>query len=327
MHDFCENAGVVLCIALCTRRGGSGIFSRNYFLLDGLVPRFAAREGITAFFLTGIPMAGIIGGPLSGWILTRFDQVHHLPGWQWLFLLEAIPSLVFGVATLFYLDDKISSAKWLTPQEKKILEENVANDKLGTQVHGMFDAFFHPRVWILCFIYFGKLMGVYGLSFWLPSLIRASGVEDAYKVGLLIMIPYGATVIAMILLGHSSDKRRERRWHVAVPMLVSALGLFLAIAWAHQPVLLIVAVTLATMGSTAPIGPFWSLPSAFLGGAAAATGIALINSVGCMAGFFSPYLIGRLKDATHSTSAGLLCIAAFMIAGACMCFTIPKAAQ
>jgi MFS family permease len=282
------------------------------------------RSKITALFMTGIPIAGVVGGPLSGWILQRFHNVNGMPGWQWLFLLEAIPSLVTGVITFFYLNDKIGDAKWLNTEEKAVLERSLANESSKIEVHNASGAFKSSRVWVLCACYFGIIMGLYGISFWLPSLIKASGVTDELNIGLLTMIPYGFAAVGMVMIGRSSDRTKERRWHVAVPAVIGAAGLVVSTFVSHQPALAVLALTFATVGILGALCQFWSIPPAFLGGAAAAAGIALINSVGNLAGFVSPYVVGWIKDATKSTDIGLYCIAVSLIAAALIVLIIPK---
>ena len=282
------------------------------------------RSKITALFMTGIPIAGVVGGPLSGWILERFNNVNGMHGWQWLFLLEAIPSIVAGVVTFFYLVDKIGDAKWLNAEEKSLLERCLADEQGHIEVHHAGAAFKNRRVWVLCAGYFGIIMGLYGISFWLPTLIKASGVSGALDVGLLTMIPYGAAAIGMVMIGRSSDKTRERRWHVAVPAVLGAVGLVVSTFIPHQPVFAVASLTLATVGILGALCQFWTIPPAFMGGAAAAAGIAIINSVGNLAGFVSPYVVGWIKDATKSTDIGLYCVALSLIVSAAIILTIPK---
>ena len=285
----------------------------------------AARRGkIMALFITGVPIAGVIGGPLSGWILNRFDKVNGMPGWQWLFLLEAIPSILTGIAILFYLDDQITMAKWLTPLQKTLLKNNIAGDAGNLEIHSAFEAFKTRRVWILCAGHFGIVMGLYGVGFWLPTLIKASGVTDTRDIGLLTMIPYGAAAITMILIGYSSDRMKERRWHVAVPAVIGAVGLVMSTFYTGNTVAAIITLTVATVGILGALSQFWSLPTSFLGGAAAAAGIALINSVGNLAGFVSPYLIGWIKDTTQSTDVGLYLIAVSLVIAALFMLSMPK---
>lgn len=282
------------------------------------------RSKITALFMTGIPIAGVVGGPLSGWILERFDNVNGMHGWQWLFVLEAIPSIVAGVVTFFYLVDKIGDAKWLNKEEKALLERRIAEEQGRIEVRDAGGAFKNSRVWVLCAGYFGIIMGLYGISFWLPTLIKASGVSGALDVGLLTMIPYGVAAIGMVMIGRSSDKTKERRWHVAVPAMIGALGLVVSTFVPHQPVFAVASLTLATVGILGALCQFWTIPPAFMGGAAAAAGIAIINSVGNLAGFVSPYLVGWIKDATKSTDIGLYCVAVSLVAAALIILTVPK---
>ena len=286
----------------------------------------SARRGkITALFMTGIPIAGVIGGPLSGWILNRFHNLNGISGWQWLFLLEALPSLLFGIAVFFYLDDRIGDARWLDSGQKALLERNIAESEKDIHVHSAFGAFKNTSVWVLCAGYFGIIMGLYGISFWLPTLIKASGIDNALTIGWLTMIPYGIAAVAMVMVGRSSDRMKERRWHVALPAVVGALGLIASTMFPHSVLLAVITLTVATVGIFSALCQFWSIPPAFLGGAAAAAGIAMINSIGNLAGFVSPYLVGWIKDLTKSTDIGLYCIAASLVIAAAIVLTMPKA--
>jgi D-galactonate transporter len=274
------------------------------------------RSKMTALFMTAIPISGVIGGPLSGWILQSSSGIGSLHGWQWLFLLEALPSVVIGIAVLFYLDDSIRQAKWLSEAEKSLLEENIKCESREKKSYSLRAVFADGKVWLMGLIYFCTAMGNYGMSFWLPSLIRAAGVKDMLGVGLLSAIPYGVGAFAMVQFARSADKHRERRYHLASAMVIGGVGLILSAIYGNNIVLAIAALTLASVGimSLAPL--FWSLPTAFLSGVGAAAGIGLINSIANLAGFASPYLIGWVKDQTQSTDIGLYTLAAFLFAGA-----------
>ena len=283
----------------------------------------ARRARMIALFMSAIALSGVIGGPLSGWIMQRFAGVNGLAGWQWLFILEGLPSVAVGIATFFYLDDRIDHAKWLTSDEKALLKRNIVienNDKHELSVRAVFG---EPRVWLMSLIYFTFVMGLYGVSFWLPTIIKGTGVKDAFQIGLLTAIPYGSAVVAMILVSRSADRMRERRWHIAVPALFGAVGLVLSAVWGQNTVLAMTALTLATMGILTTLPLFWSLPTSFLAGAGAAAGIALINSVGNLAGFVSPFLVGWLKDMTQSTNAGMYMLAASMVFGVLLTLSVP----
>jgi D-galactonate transporter len=274
------------------------------------------RARIVALFMTAIAMSGVIGGPLSGWIMSGMGGVNGWAGWQWLFLIEGMPSVVLGIAVLFLLDDSIRSAKWLSNQEKDLLERNIAADQ-KTQAHmSVAQTLSNPRVLLLSALYFCFIMGLYGVSFWLPQLIKGLGVKDLMSIGLLSAIPYGAAAVAMVLVGRSSDLKGERRMHLMVPALLAAVGLGLAGLFGDQPVLGMLALTLGTAGVLSVLPVFWTLPTALLGGAGAAAGIALINSVGNLAGFVSPYMVGAIKDATGSTTLAMFVLAGSMVLGA-----------
>lgn len=281
------------------------------------------RGKVTALFLAGIPLAGMLGGPLSGWIMVAFDGTHGLAGWQWMFLLEAVPTVIAGVVAFFYLDSSVEKAKWLADDEKQLIARDLREEASGKALHSVRQGLTDPKVWLLSFIYFFFTMGLYGVSFWLPSIIRASGVQDPLTVGLLTAIPYTAALITMYLVGRSSDARRERRWHLAVPAVVGAIGLTMSAVYDTHTVFAMIALTVATAGIITCIPQFYTLPPAILAGAAAAMGIALANSVGSLAGFVSPYLLGWIKDLTGSTNGGVITLAATLVIGAALVFTVP----
>jgi D-galactonate transporter len=276
----------------------------------------ARRARVVALFMTAIALSGVIGGPLSGWIMQSFAHVHGWAGWQWLFLLEGLPSMLVGIWVLFYLDDSIKAARWLTDDEKHLLTDRIARDAQGKAEASLGQVFANGRVWLMALIYFCLITGLYGVSFWLPQLIKATGVVDVFDVGLLTAVPYGPAAVAMVLASRSSDRSGERRWHIAGTAIAGAVGLLLSTVWSGNTALALGALTLATMGILACLSLFWTLPTAFLGGAAAAAGIAVINSVGNLAGFASPYMVGAVKDATGNTQLGMGVLAGSLVCGA-----------
>lgn len=282
------------------------------------------RSRMNALFMIGIPVAGVVGGPLSGWIMNAFANVHGWHGWQWLFLLEAVPSLVLGIMTLFYLPNSIRASHWLSDDEKKILEENIAKDGSSDKSHSIASVFSNPKVWLMAAIYFCCMMGLYGISFYLPTLVKASGVKDALDVGLLTAIPYTCGVIATLLVARSADRMRERRWHFAIASALGGLGLYLSTVYGDNVVLALCALSLGTAGMLSTMPVFWTYPSAILSGAAAAAGIGLINSVGNLAGFVSPSIVGWLKDVTNSTNAGMYFVAGALVIGAGLALLQPR---
>ena len=273
------------------------------------------RAHITALFLTAIPISGVIGGPLSGWILDTFSGLHGWAGWRWLFLLEGLPSVLLGFVTLWYLDDGIDSAKWLSGDQKKLLAHHIAVEKKDKTHHSLRQGLLHWRVWLFGFVYFCFVAGLYGLSFWLPQMIKSTGVKSAFSVGLLTAIPNAISIIGMILIGRSSDRTLERRWHTFICGLIAGLGLALSAAYGSNTVLAVSFASVGLVGIMACLSIFWSVPTALLAGTAAAGGIALVNSMGNLSGFVSPYMLGYIKDATKSLALGLYLLAALVIIG------------
>jgi len=278
----------------------------------------AHRARMVAAFMTAIALSGLVGGPVSGWILGRLDGLGGYRGWQWLFLLEGLPSVLVGVLVFFRLDDGPRAARWLSEPERALLLERLAEEERlkkasGEERHSFGDAFRSGRVWLLSAVYFGVIMGLYGISFWLPQILEDTLTRDPWKIGLLSAIPWGTAALVMVLAGHHSDKTGERRWHVAAPALAGALGLAASSLPGLDGITGLVALTLATCGVMAAIACFWSLPTAILSGTAAAAGIAWINSVGNLAGYASPFLVGVIRDTTGATGPALFALAASLL--------------
>ena len=282
------------------------------------------RGGIIALFMTGIPIAGVVGGPLSGWVLSALSGAHGLAGWQWMFLVEAVPSLILGAVVLGVLDDRIDRARWLTGDERATLARNIARDVQDARSHALRDGFVDPRVWQLCGIYFFFIMGLYGVGFWLPTLIKGAGTSDPLVIGLLTVLPYAAAAAGMVICGRRSDAAKERRWHIVVPGVLGTAGWILSVSFAKDVVIAEIALTVATTGVLVTLAQFWCLPTSVLAGAAAASGIAVVNSVGNLAGFVSPYAIGWIIDATHSTTLGVYTLAGCLLIGSLLSLTMPK---
>ncbi|MFF7965404.1 MFS transporter [Streptomyces sp. NPDC007903] len=283
------------------------------------------RARVIAMFMSAIPVAGIFGNPLSGWILDTFHGTGGWQGWQWMFALEALPALAVGVATLFYLDNGVRDAKWLSDEEKDVVERALAEDVAHRTVHGkVWDGFRDPKVWLMSLIYFCFVMGQYALTFWMPTFVESTGIKGNLAIGVLSSVPFLAALVAMNLFGRSADRRRERRWHLVIPGLMGAVGFTLAASWSGSTALSLIALSFAAAGVLTCAPLFWSLPTAFLGGTAAAAGLALINSVGNLAGFASPYMIGALKDSTGSASIPMYVLAFSLVVGAAAVLTTKK---
>ena len=287
----------------------------------------AARRGrATSLFLAAIAVAGLVGNPVSGWILHSLDGVNGWQGWQWLFLLEAVPSLVLGVLAWFWLEDRVKNAKWLTPEERELVARDIAAEE-ATKVDGSLGRVLADgTVWLLGLVYFAIVSGLYGVTFWLPTIIKGLGVADPLQVGLIGAVPWAFGIVAMFFVARSADARQEYRWHTAVSCGVAALGLVTSVAFHNDVMLAMAGLTIGAMGIMCALPIFWSNPTALLGGTAAAMGIAFINSVGNLAGFAIPWLMGLIKDATHSTDLGLHMLAGFLVLGAVAVLQLEKRA-
>jgi MFS transporter, ACS family, tartrate transporter len=258
------------------------------------------RARTVALFSTAATLSGFVNSPISGKLL-QLDGIKGLAGWQWLFLIEGIPAVLVGILVLWVLPDGPRKAHWLSDHERNtLIEELEKEERAGSGVkHRLRDAFTSGRVWLLCAIYFLLNVGGYGCEMWLPQIIRSFSNLPEFQVGLLNGIPYIVATILMVLNGRHSDKTGERRWHVAVSALAGAVG-FIASAYTPNVALSLAALALAFAGVKSMVGPFWALSTASLGGAAAAAGIAWINSVGNLGGFVGPTLVGYIKQATGS---------------------------
>ena len=283
------------------------------------------RSTRTAWFVAAIAVSGVVGNPISGWIMDALSGAMKLAGWQWLFLSEGIPSILVGFLVIFYLDSSIAEAKWLTPEEKALLARNLeAEDKHKTE-HKLVDAFTSGKVWVLCGIYFTLMIGLYGIAFWLPTIVKAFGLKGYLRVGLITAIPYGVAVIGMILLSNHSDKTGERRLHYVANVVVGAVGLVLSGVFASNPVLAIIFLSMGTLGVIGSMPLFWPLPSAFLAGTAAAAGIGIVNSVGNLGGYVGPNIPIWARHFSSDSSAALYIIAGILMVGALLTyFFIPR---
>ena len=284
------------------------------------------RAAMVALLMAGNPVSGIIGGPLSGFILQHFAHAGGISGWQWLFILEAIPAVVFGGIIFLFLDNRVVDAKWLSRSERAIVASEI-DAEAATKSHvSLGHVFTSPKVWLLCVIFFGIEMGSYAVGFWQPTIIRQTGVKDAFAIGLLTTIPYAAALVALVLTGRHSDRSRERRWHAIFPCLASAAGFTLCTLAGSNTPLAMLGLVLAAAGVITALAMFWALPTSILGGNAAAAGIAFVNCTGNLGGFFSPAIIGFLKAHTGTLNSGLYLVAGCMIASSILIFTVAPAA-
>ena len=290
------------------------------FYLTCWFPSQQRAKALSIFFMA-IPFAGIFGGPLSGWIMDYFHNVNNWAGWKWLFILEALPSLI---SIIFYLDNKIDDAKWLNDKEKIILKNNLHIENQTKTIHTSLINFLKDKkIWLMSAIYFCIVLGQYGITFWLPTLVKNSGVATPLAIGFLTAIPYIFAIIALPIIGISADKTKNRKSHLIYPMLLSAIGFF-SLPFVDGITLSLLSLSLATAGILVASSLFWSIPATLLSGVSAAAGIAIINSIANLAGFFSPTIVGWLNVITSSSASGLFFITAIILIGIFLIILIPK---
>jgi len=279
------------------------------------------RGRIIGGFMLAVPISSVIGGPLSTFLLDT--PLFGLTGWQTLFVVEGLPAVLLGVVVLMWLPDRPGSAPWLDEGERRCLEALVAREEAApTRLR---DGLLSGRVWLFAAIYFGFVLGLYGFGFWAPQIIKGLGDLTNRQVGLISAIPYLFAAAAMFLWGRHSDMTGERVWHVCASAGLGAAG-FLVSALASDPVVSLAALTCGAVGIYAALPVFWTLPTVALSGTAAASGIALINSVGNLGGYLGPYAVGWLKDWTGEYSAGMLVLAAAMLLSGLLALVTPKPA-
>jgi MFS transporter, ACS family, tartrate transporter len=302
----------------------AGFFPGLIFYLTHWFPA-RERARAVALFMTATAMAGVIGAPLSSALL-QFDGVLGLRGWQWLFLIEGLPAILLAPVVLRHLTERPADAAWLAPAEREWLAREMAAEHAHTS-HAhvtLRAALLSPRLWIVSIPYLCIVIAFYGVSFWLPQMLQAASGLGSAAVVLLSAIPYVAATLGLVIVGASSDRTGERRWHVAVPCAIGAAGFVLTVIAPQTLWISLITLSIAAFGIWGTLGPFWTLPTAFLRGTAAAGGIALVNSVGNVGGFVGPILVGWVRESTGEFAAGLLLLAAILIVGAAVVLTIAR---
>jgi ACS family tartrate transporter-like MFS transporter len=327
----------IVAMAMIAVRGAASFFALRFVLglaEAGFFPGvilyltfwFPAREQAraVALFMTATALAGVVAGPASGALL-ELHGLAGLSGWQWLFILEGLPAVVCGVLVLRILPDGPNNAVWLEVGERDALLKRLEHERRrGTQKrsYSFVEAISNSSVWILSLVYFAIVFGLYGVTFWLPQIIRSFGERSDFGIGMLSAIPFVGAALAMVFVGRASDLSGERRWHLAGCAAVGAAGLTLAAA-TRSPLLSLGALSIAAAGIWGTFGPFWAMPPEFLSGTAAAGSIALINSIGNLGGFAGPYVVGVVKQATHSFAGGMIVMAVSLVAGGVLALTLP----
>ena len=295
----------------------AGFLPGIVYYLSQWFPRFHRARAVS-WFMIGIPLSIVFGGPLSGWVMDRFDEYLGLHGWQWMYLVEGLPAALLGFVVLGFLTEKPADAHWLSAEQREWLSARIYSEHTEAESRQRLSfkaALEHPTVWLLAAIMFCCQTGSYGLTLWVPTIVKGlSGYTD-FGVGLFSAIPYIAAAAGMILVGRSSDRSGERFLHIAIPSVIGALG-FIATGMISAPFAAMIALSVAAVGDYSTRGPFWALPGKFLTGSAAAAGIALINAMGAVGGFIGPYAVGYLKDATGSFASPLYLLAGILFIGA-----------
>ncbi|WP_245513328.1 MFS transporter [Enterovirga rhinocerotis] len=304
-----SNENVFYTIRLLLGAAEAGFFPGVIYYLTLWFPG-AYRGRVVGYFMTALPLASVIGAPLSGWLL-GLDGWHGLRGWQWMFIIEAIPAVLLAAVVLFYLTDRPNQAAWLSGPERQWLADRLAReerDRTAVARHSVLQTLINPIVLGLGFVYFGVVAMNYTVGFFLPSIIREFGLTNL-QTGFVAAIPSLVGAISMVVWGRRSDRKRERRWHLVFPVAVGAVS-FAAAAVIQDPVLKILCFSIAAFGIYGCQPVFWALPGNFLSGASAAAGIAIINSLANLSGFTGPYVMGWVKTQTGSFTGGLLIVAA-----------------
>jgi ACS family tartrate transporter-like MFS transporter len=283
------------------------------------------RARAIALFMTATAIAGIVVGPISGALLMMHGFL-GIKGWQWLFAMEGFPAIVLGLVVAFWLPDRPREAQWLSASERGALTETLARERALRHTgahHTLGEGLLDARVWLLAAIYFGFVMGVYGVNLWLPQIVGNFGLGSDLAIGVLTAIPSVAAAVCMVQVGRASDRNGERRRYLVLALTVGALGLLLS-AITGNPYLELAAISISFAGISSALGPFWAIPNPFLGGAAAAGGIALINSVGNLGGFVGPTLMGYMKQTTGGFAGGLALLALGIAGAAALSMFVPR---
>lgn len=286
----------------------------------------AYRARLIAIFVMMIPASAMVGAPLSIWIMRFMDGVMGHHGWQWMFLIEALPAILLGLTVYRALPESPSTARWLSEQEKNWLITRLTHEGKVKAEHlpgTWLSAVANVRVLKVTVVYSSICFGLYGVGFWIAQIIKSFGLSDQ-RTGLITAIPYLLACVCMLLWGRHSDKKRERVWHVALPAWFSALAFLAAYMTLGMPVLAVIALSGCIIGIFCALPPYWTYPTLFFSGSTAAVGIAVVNSIGNLAGYFGPTLVGMLKDATGNFASGMLLLSIVMFIGGMAAMTLRK---
>ncbi|GAB3877029.1 MFS transporter [Kibdelosporangium lantanae] len=328
---FVPNQTVLVILRFLLGVAEAGFFPGIILYLTYWFPA-AYRARMVAWFMVAIPISTAVGSTISSLLIQGGDGVFGLTGWRFMFLVEGVPAIILAFVTWFYLTDRPTDAKWLTPEESQWMQGELDRERQQTEEKHHWPlrkALTHGRVIGLAFVYFGNVYGLYALGFFLPTII--SGFQKDYGVtfsiiqrGLITAVPYVLGAIAMIFWARHGDRTGERVWHVALPMIIGGVAIPVAL-YLGSPFAVMIAVSVTAIGICCALPTFWALPSTFLAGTAAAGGIALVNSLGNVSGFVAPYVTGWLTDLTGTQRAGLWVVGGCMVAGAALALVLKAA--
>jgi MFS family permease len=282
------------------------------------------RARILSMFYAALALAGLIGSPLTGFIMQYFDGLMQLPGWKWIFIIEALPAFLAAVYTWKGLDDDVTKSPRYSEADRAFLSRVLAEDRAVTAQSNHKGLFTSGLVWAFCLIYFLDVFGIYGYTFWAPTMIKSMGISGDFAIGALAALPNAVAVVVMVMFGRSADKRGERRMHVAALLLMGAVGLSLSVLWHDNLWLGMIALCIANAGLLSFPPLFWSMPTAVLGQAAAAVGIAWISAFGNLGGFFGPYAVGFLKQTSGGMTLPIISMVACLVLGIVLTMLLPK---
>ncbi|WOL25937.1 MFS transporter [Pseudomonas fragi] len=302
----------------------AGFFPGIIFYLTTWFP--SHRRGVMiSLFIAALPISSMLGSLISGLIMQTLDGVAGYAGWQWLFVIEGLPAVALGAAVFFLLRDRIADARWLSAEEKRGMQAALDRETRAKSHHSVRDGLLNPKIWLLGAVYFCLVLGQYVISFWMPTIIRNSGVAEPWAIGVLSAIPYSVAAVSMVLVGRSSDRVREYRWHLAICAFIGAGGVVFGTLFGASLWLSMIGLTVGTAAMISSLPVFWGMPTAVVGGAAAAAGIALINSLGNVAGFFSTIVVGWLTQLTGNTQAAMYFMAAALVLGGLLGLSVSRA--
>jgi MFS family permease len=289
----------------------AGFFPGVLLYLNYWYPAHRQSRAV-ALLLLAQPFSFVFGAPVSGAIMEGFSGSGGLYGWQWMFIIEAMPAVLVGIAVLFYLDNRIDDARWLAPAEKQLLKQRLAEDANAKGDPPLRALLAIPAMWLFTAILFCIVTGVYGINFWLPTIIRETGLDSVLAVGLVTAACYFSSAVISVLVTRRAERVNEKRWHAALAAITGGASLALSVLWTDSTVVTAVLLTLATSGALVASALFWSFPGSLLTGVGVAAGLAAINSAGNLGGFVGPYLLGLFSDWFGSRTAGVATLGAFM---------------